>query len=251
MEEHQIPQTPPTKPETPQEPAAPEITPEKTLFQNPPNLPPMEEDHKPIIFLIIIPIIIIVIGIVFFLKSAKQPTPTQSPKLTLVPTRKLGISTEWKEYQSSYGFTLKYPSTWQVYSSSWEEDGKSFSLKEDDEAIIRDDLYGVTISLKKPIDNPNNLSVGDWLKENLPVLSFVKTDDITVAEIKSIKATTLLGGKYIYIFIPYQGKIYQLVNHPFTTKNAYDYENIFNQILSTLTFTNKQPSDQNSNQTPL
>ncbi|MCL5970483.1 MAG: hypothetical protein M1450_03215 [Patescibacteria group bacterium] len=253
MEEHQIPQDKEDK-------AVPEINPEKTLFQNPPNLPPMEKDHRPIMFLVIIPIIFIIIGAAFFIsfnkknKGDEQPVPTEKLKLTLAPTLKLGISTEWTEYQSSSGYRLKYPSNWQVYSTSWEENGQLFNLTQEDEVVIRfrepdqpahsGDPYGTTISLRKPVDNPNNLSVGDWLKENLPVLSFVKTENTTVAGINSIKATTLLGGKYIYIYIPYQGKIYQLVNHSFTTKDApsanyqnlYDYEDVFNQILTTLSF---------------
>lgn len=260
MEEHLNSQPPSTKPEL-QEPLAPEITPEKTLFQNPPtaSLPP--EEHKPIIFIILIPVLIIIIGVIlltFVLKNKNQSTKTISPtpasKTTLVPTQKMGISTEWQTFLSIYSYSLKYPATWQIYKADWEEENQPFNLQQDDEAIIRfrepnqpahsGDPYGVTISLKKPAENINNLSARDWMKENYPAFSFIKTEDTTVAGIKSVKVTTLVGGKYIYVLIPYNRKIYQLVNHPYTTKdspatayqNLYDYENIFNQILSTVEF---------------
>lgn len=262
MEEHQI----------SQEKVAPEIIPEKTLFQNPPDLPPMEKDHKPIILLVIVPIIIIAIGVVLFIsslrnkdKSIKIPSPTVTLKTTSMPTQKMGISTEWLTLTSVYNYSLKYPASWQVYKTNWQEEDKLYNLQQDDEVIIRfrepnqpthsGDPYGVTISLKKPSANPDNLSIRDWMKVNYPAFSFIKTEDITVAGIKSVKVTTLVGGKYIYVLIPFEGKVHQLVNHPFTTKdssatsyqNLYDYENIFNQILSTVTFLGAQNKSCTSN----
>lgn len=207
---------------------------------------------KPEPFLIFGLIVIFFVGVGFYLSLAKkipfreaaQPTPTI---YAASPTIKLGITTHWTIFKSNYHYSIKYPADWKLYQSSWfeEEDSRQFDLEKDDEAAVRfrepdqkvtsQEPYGIIIRLKKPVDNPENLTARAWLKNNYPALSLIRTEDIRIADRNCLKVTSLLEGQLTYVFIPDKDKIYQIVKQS-SASETYDYDLIFNQILSTFEF---------------
>lgn len=228
----------------------------KSLAPEP--LPASEEPFfKLPIFIIFALIILFFVFLWIYLSVGKKllsfkPNIAPTPVVTLPQqTTKLGIATNWSTFVSSFNYLIKYPSNWNVYQSSWTEEphNKQFSLENDDEAVLRfrepeqasktAKLTGLVIRLKKPAGNPDNLSIKEWLKKNYPALSLIKTEDIKVADIQSVKAASLLGGQVTYILIPYKEQVYQIVKQSFDDGSSYDYDQIFNQILTTVEFFNQ------------
>lgn len=229
--------------------------------QNPKSLTPQplptfeEPSFKLPIFIIFGLIILFFVIMGLYLSFGKNTLPfTKSSSPTPIisvsqPTEKFGISTHWTTFTSSFDYSIKYPTDWKIYKSSWTEEPNSdqFNLENDDEVVLRfretdqaspsSKPNGIIIRLKKPASNPDNLSIREWMKKNYPALSLIKTEGLKIADINSIKATSLLGGQVTYILTPYKDKIYQIVKQSFGAGSSYDYDQIFSQILTTVEFT--------------
>ena len=169
----------------------------------------------------------------------------------------LNIPSDWKTYINNF-YTIKYPPEWEVKTTTWEEGDIKYQLNADDLAKIRFSEpsqprqpqhggfpYGTTISFKKPQDNIKKLTARQWADKTISKDINPKIEDIDINGIKTAKVTTIFDGTNTVIFIPYKDKIYAIYSNSFTTadssrdssyKNIFDYEKIFNQMLSTFHF---------------
>lgn len=237
---------------------------EKTLTE---NLTPFEPEpnYKKTIIIVFIIVILITATLLWWFFSGKnnqnknsdKTIPKEKTETSITPSRKIGFGEEWELFISKYDYQFRYPAKWNLHQTNWQEDDKEYSLMDEDEAIIRfrepnepthnGEPYGITISLKKPLDNPDNLPIKNWLRINLPILGFISTSDITVSNIKSAKVKPLIGGNTYHIYIPYKDKVIKIVSHSYTTKdskvmdyqNLYDYDQALEQILATWEFLGK------------
>jgi len=197
----------------------------------------------------------------YFLGVNKQsqiyqpPTTTYTTPPTSTPTPMSDETANWKTYKSKYGYSLNYPSNWSVKTENWKEGAIQYEISSDIEAELRytepnqpshgGRPYGTTIMLRVPVSNNQNTSLQEWPKVKIRIndISYTKTENLTIAGIKSIKIDYTWGTSFV--FIPYKKNIYEIVNSPFTTeqspsrnyKNLYDYDQLFRQILSTFKFT--------------
>ena len=210
---------------------------------------------KLVLFLTLLAIFSISIIIVFFYFKSYQLN--QKNKENLVSKSELNIPSDWKTYTNNF-YTVKYPPQWEIKTTSWKEDDTQYQLNPDDLAKIRFSEpsqprqtqhggfpYGITISFKKPRDNIKKLTARQWADKTISKEINPKIEDIDINGIKTAKVTTIFDGTNTGIFIPYKDKICAIYSNSFTTadsprdpsyKNVFDYEKIFNQMLSTFHF---------------
>ena len=182
-------------------------------------------------------------------------TPAQVPVATSAPTfspENAPLSDEtadWKSYTSSYGYTIRYPPTWEVKTSNWSEGNQRYGLQKDDEVIVRylepDQAphggfpYGITLNLKLPKDNPNKLGARQWAEKTLSgdEISII-LENTVIAGVPSIKAVSIFNGTNFSFFIPYKLKVYSIYTNIFVETDAQsdNYAKIIDQILSTFKF---------------
>ncbi|MBI2330173.1 hypothetical protein HYU94_02190 [Candidatus Daviesbacteria bacterium] len=211
------------------------------------------------LYLVIALLILAALGGAYYFgrSSIKQPIPQPQVSTTpvLTPQPVWDESTGWETYTSKYGYSIKYPRNWQVITSSWSDDYFTYSVLPDDEVIMRYTKPnqpqhagfpdGITLSLKKPQDNMQNLSARQWAEKIYPPGDTASpyqasVEDIMVQGIKASKVNTAFDGKITIVFIPYQAKMYQLSN--ISVSSSDEYEIIFNQILSTFRFLDRENS---------
>lgn len=214
---------------------------------NPP--PPPSKPRLPLIIAGLFLSLFILVGsyMVFGTKKPSPPTPPVSqPSPTIVPT--VDATTNWKVFQSSYGYSLKYPAEWEIKTADWQEGALQYGLQTDDEVIIRYTepnqiphggfSYGSSLALKIPQDNPKNLTSREWAEEELSGGEItINFSNIKIFGIDSTMAITHFNGINYFVFIPYNRKIYKVSYNYFSTEDkTKDYDIFFTKILSTFKF---------------
>ncbi len=132
----------------------------------------------------------------------------------------------WKTYRNEeYGFEVKYPNGW--YEKHYYP-GDLVELQN-----VKDEGVRISIMIK---DNPQKLSLNDFLSWCYRDKSTCSLEDITVAGVDAaeIIQSVDFGAGWPCIYIPKEDKIFAISYAK--TSSAGDYLPIFNQILSTFKF---------------
>lgn len=201
-----------------------------------------------VISIIFSALLIIWVLYTLILKNKEEDKTIPIPVVTRTPKQRVGISQDWKTYQSNSGYSISYPSSWRTHIENWQENDKFFTLDSDDELVISftepnstasSELKGALIRIKKAKNNSNNESIHQWYKNNFPFLSFIQSEDIMVDDVSSLKVVSILDKRIVNIFIPGNSLVFQITYEPLTNQSdstSYDYESILDQILSTFKF---------------
>ncbi len=206
----------------------------------------------PLFLILAVLIFTALIGFFYLRGLVKQkPKPltiskNQTAQPAISPISKFGLTTNWQTFQSGFGYSLQYPAEGQLYLKTAHPTQEKNFFEEDDEAVIqfKDSQTNQLIfllRLKKPFSNPEKLSLNQWLKRRYPVLSLVKTTKITLNQNSAVKVNYWWQNKISEIFIPGDKQIYRILAE-IKDKKKYDYNSIFEQILSTLQFPEAKPS---------
>lgn len=178
--------------------------------------------------------------------SVNQTTTFKSLDIPVINTN------GWLTYTSKYGYTIKYPRDWIIYSNDWYEGNIAFGPPDKDTEIVlrhRDshDMnshggppIGGSINLALPEDNPQNLTSYEWAMKRRSTQIPVDIDNISINGQEAAQMDA--HGLGIIVYISRGSKMYKFANSSvgIETKGGYDYDykEIFYQILSTLNFTN-------------
>lgn len=211
----------------------------------------------------IIILVLIALAVVGYFGYKNYWPKSQTPVITSpFPTVTADPTANWKTYTSKYQYTIKYPPGFTVQTGDWKEGNIQYGLQAEDEVIVNfiepnqpphgGFLYGTNISLKTPINNPQQLGAVEWAQNQANKLasnlsSKFSVQPITIAGIAAAKISYILEAHITEIYIPGQGKMYEIVFADFlptqaslqdsSFKLSYNYEDIYNQILSTFKFT--------------
>lgn len=202
---------------------------------------------------ILIILVVVVLGGLYYFGKLPVKLPTSQPQLSASPTQSQKanetsnpdlIEDNWRRYTNSkYGFSLKYPQDWYLYTgAAWDNDpNDSFSHVDLSPQSPPSEVGvgGVPQGVRIFIDDPNGNPTYYFNKENLEVLDFAKrqsTDPIsvhyeTINGIQVVKSNGVASAGKINsaVFIPKGKAIIQIFSESLDEK-------IFNQILSTFRF---------------
>lgn len=211
---------------------------------------------------IIIFLIILIIFTVCFLttaynlgKNRSNNQTSQTPTITQSPTPTPDPTADWKTYENaSLGFSFKYPSDWEESSKVFE---KKATVPNSNDKILSPEAIN---DFKK---NPKNLGMpsGYWIEYDTSSNPKLCGGDISI--IKEIKTLTLSNGQQGDYCVyneksDRQGAVFEIQFKKdtlvFTLEEYYaedktkisDYLKIFDQVLSTIKFTDSHSSTNES-----
>lgn len=187
-------------------------------------------------------VVVIITVAALFKKDFSPETVTSNPSKTTTTDNKVTDTSSWKEMTSNDGtYSLKYPSTWTVQSSSYNFP-EMVGLLAPDKSVIRVEIRDVNVqTLAEFVAESDATSKTAY--EGTPSKTIISENEVIVGGQKALRrreklnaagfetwATYVLSGKKIYIFsiIPsdYRGSLND------EAAKAYD------DVLSTIKFTN-------------
>lgn len=155
---------------------------------------------------------------------------------TIQPSpRSIDETMNWKTYTSkNEPFTFKYPNNWVLREDPPNADMKTVVVQT---GPFDDNYQSVLVSV---INNPNNLSIEDYVKEGLTdssLFTFTFTD-IIIGGFHGKHTPLVSGGTHDDegAFVKKENKIYEIRWPGWRGKNI-NSPDIYNQILSTFKFT--------------
>jgi hypothetical protein len=167
----------------------------------------------------------------------------------------------WIIFTSNYEYEIKFPAKFEI-DTNMLRGSEEFKISSDDEYIAlfwKQDLltdlsvkekypYGLAIKASIPKSNQQNLSLNELIHSTLSESDFIERDEIIIDGTKGEKLIyETADGTITDVFFLYKDKLYRFTGRTFSTEskmnNLHVYDDLFNQIMSTIIFLNEEKAD--------